>query len=139
LVVRVKILVEAKGGRSIESSAILNSSYEADVLEIALPVKAAQKLKLPLKKGRVERYGTAGSPIRVKRIPDAVKIYLKVEDREVGPIPADAVILRSEEILLSDKLIDELGIILDKVGEGLWRFRDDPPSKIRRSTALQRW
>lgn len=136
MVVRVKIIVEAKGGGRIESSAVLNSGYESDTLEIALPIKASRKLKLP-KKGKFERYGTAGPTIRVKKIPDAVKIYLKVEDREVGPIPADVVVLRTEEILIGDKLIDELGIVLDKVGEGMWRFRDEP--KIRRSAPLQRW
>ncbi|RJX15364.1 hypothetical protein CW703_06430 [Candidatus Bathyarchaeota archaeon] len=139
MVVRVKILVETDKGKNIESSAILNSGYESDVCEIALPRKVAKKIGILLKKGVMENYGTAGPSIRVKRIPNAVRVYLVTEDRKVGPVTADAIILGSDEILLNDKLIDEFGVVLEKVGEGLWRFKDDPVSTIRKSVKAQKW
>jgi len=33
--------------------------------------------------------------------------------------------------LLSDMLLDDLGIVLLEPGRGYWRFRDDPEDKIR--------
>jgi len=39
---------------------------------------------------------------------------------------ADAVISPIEvEVLVSDRLTDELMIVIEKPGEGLWRFRDE--------------
>ncbi|RLI32352.1 hypothetical protein DRO51_02010, partial [Candidatus Bathyarchaeota archaeon] len=135
----VKVLLEA-GSVSLESSAILNSGYEAEVPEVAIPLKIAKKLKLSLKRAKKEKYGTVGPSIQVRRIPNTLKVYLKTEDKTVGPIISDAIILSSSgEVLINDKLIDELGIVIEKPGEGLWRFKDDPPTKIRKSVKIEKW
>jgi len=44
-----------------------------------------------------------------------------------------------EEVLINDKLTEELGIILIATGSGKWKFADDPPEKIRLSEKPQYW
>jgi hypothetical protein len=44
-------------------------------------------------------------------------------DREVDPKLSDAMIsLIEEEVLISDKLAEELGLVLLAIGSGKWRF-----------------
>ena len=40
---------------------------------------------------------------------------------------------KEDEVLLSDKLIGALNIALERPGEGLWRFADEPTSKTRKT------
>jgi len=62
------------------------------------------------------------------------------EDKESKDAQAVAVIASGEkEVILSDKLIDELGIILLKPGKGIWRFHDDPPNVMRTSVPGEYW
>ncbi|ADY02133.1 hypothetical protein VMUT_1932 [Vulcanisaeta moutnovskia 768-28] len=39
----------------------------------------------------------------------------------------------ADEPLISDLLADELEIAVESFGKGLWRFRSDPPGKLRSS------
>jgi hypothetical protein len=51
-------------------------------------------------------------------------------DREVGPKLADVLISSTEEeVLISDKLAEEFGIVLLAIGSGKWRFIDDPQTR----------
>jgi hypothetical protein len=43
-------------------------------------------------------------------------------DREVDPKLSDAMISLIEEVLISDKLAEELGLVLLAIGSGKWRF-----------------
>ncbi len=45
----------------------------------------------------------------------------------------------ANEVLLSDKLIGELEIALEDVASGLWRFRWESLSKLRRSYPPKYW
>ena len=42
-----------------------------------------------------------------------------------------------EEVVLNDKLSEELGIMILGIGSGRWRFVDDPSDKIRFSEKPQ--
>jgi len=44
---------------------------------------------------------------------------------------------RNREVLINDKLTEELCIILIATGSGKWKFADDPPEKIRLSEKPQ--
>ena len=62
------------------------------------------------------------------------------DDREVGPKLVDVLISPiEEEVLVNDKLTEELGIILLATGSGKWRFVDDPADKVRHSEKPQYW
>jgi hypothetical protein len=73
--------------------------------------------------------------VRVYRIRNAVRVELPEKGISVA---ADAVISHVEvEVLISDRLADELMIVIEKPGEGIWRFRDE--SVLRRSEAQEIW
>jgi len=38
-----------------------------------------------------------------------------------------------DELIISDHLIDALGIVVISFGKGLWRHRSDPENTIRKS------
>jgi hypothetical protein len=53
-------------------------------------------------------------------------------------VVADAVISHTEvEVLVSDKLADDLMIVIERPGEGLWRFRGEGAE--RRSERPEIW
>lgn len=59
-----------------------------------------------------------------------------VEEKDKQSAEVDCTVVISEheeEVLLSDKLLDALGVTLIKPGAGLWRFQDDSPRKLRKS------
>ncbi|MGC8850526.1 MAG: hypothetical protein ACP5QI_08655, partial [Candidatus Bathyarchaeia archaeon] len=43
------------------------------------------------------------------------------------------------EILISDYLAGALGLAVEDFKEGLWRFNDEPLSKVRRSEKPRYW
>jgi hypothetical protein len=56
-----------------------------------------------------------------------------------GPIIIDAVVANTDEVLLSDKIVERLNIVLEKPGSGLWRFSDESPSTLGESEIPERW
>jgi len=83
---------------------------------------------------RLEDYSTVSGRVRLTYIPSAVKISVLAEDRAVGPVEAHVTISAAEsEVLINDRLADELRISIIKAGAGEWRFIDDDPKKLRRS------
>ena len=61
-------------------------------------------------------------------------------NRETKPVRATAVVTPGEEeVILSDTTLDQLGIILLKPGEGLWRLTTDQPGVKRKSEPPQTW
>jgi hypothetical protein len=69
-----------------------------------------------------------------------VDVWVSAGDGEVGPRSADVIISATEtEVLISDKLAEDLGIVLIAPGSGKWKFADDPPDVIRYSERPQYW
>jgi len=55
-------------------------------------------------------------------------------DRESDEVEAYTIYFPGKSYsLISDELIDKLGIEILAPGEGTWRFRDDPPNKKRKT------
>lgn len=143
MVVRVKVKLEVKEC-SISTSALANSGFETEEPEVVLPLRVAERLNLypKLPSGVVieEYIGIGGTRVQVFRITRILKVYVICKDKIKGPIIATAVIVPNEdEVILSDKTLDALGIILIKPGEGLWRFTDDSPNVIRKSELRETW
>jgi len=108
----------------------------------SLPVPLARQLSFypPPPTASLIEVGTAGGPIRVFFLKDAVEVWVVASEREVGPRTADVIISATEtEVLISDKLAEDLGIVLTAPGSGKWRFIDDAPDVTRHSEKPQYW
>jgi hypothetical protein len=141
MAVRVRLRVRSKSAE-VESSALVNTGFEAETPQLLLPTPLARQLSLypPPPTASLIEVGTAGGPIRVFFVRDAVEVWVLAGDREIGPRTADVIISATEtEVLISDKLAEDLGIVLIAPGSGRWKFIDDPPDVIRRSERPQYW
>ncbi|MDM7275448.1 MAG: hypothetical protein P3X22_004940 [Thermoprotei archaeon] len=140
MVVRVRIRVSA-GGRFIEAPALANSGYESETPQLMVPVRVAEELGLwpPGREFIESNFETAGGPLRVWILERACTVKV-IGDAESPEVLADLVVsLLADEILIGDKLISELGIALEDVGRGLWRFRWEDRDKVRRSAPPKYW
>jgi hypothetical protein len=138
--VRVKLRITSVSGKEVITSALVNSGFEAETPQLLIPRSLARELGLwppPLEAVLVE-VGTAGGPVRNYLVPRALDVYVLASDRVVGPVKCDAMIsLLEYEVLISDALTEELGIVILAPRTGLWRFRDE--DKVRTSEAPQYW
>lgn len=137
MVVRVRVRLESSLGAKLTAVAIANSAFESEETELIVPERVAEELglypKLPTG-AEVGDFKGIGGIAKGYRIKDLVKAWAVTEDKEVGPCDVVVSVMSGEdEILLCDKLIDELKIDLVRPGEGLWRFRDESATKLRES------
>jgi len=129
---RLKIKV---GEREVEAVALLNSSYEAPTPQLLIPLSLAQELGLQSLENAVEvELETAGGSLRAWLYPRAALVKAVAEDAESREVLTDIVVSPiATEPLISDMLAEELEIAVESFGRGLWRFRWEPPSKLRKS------
>ncbi|MCC6023735.1 MAG: hypothetical protein LM600_03440 [Thaumarchaeota archaeon] len=143
MAVRVKLRLRARtSGEIIEASALVNSGFETESPQLLIPIELARRIALypPPPTSTIIEVGTAGGPSRVFLVREVIEVWVVTDDREVGPKVADILISPiEEEVLMNDKLTEELGIILLATGSGKWRFIDDPADKIRYSQKPQYW
>ena len=140
MVVRVKIRISV-GDKIVETSALANSGYSADTPQLLIPMRLADLLGLwPPKKEYETEFETAGGPLRVWIYPGASRVSVITEDYQSDEVLVDIVVSSvADEVLLSDKLIGALGIALEDVSRGIWRFRWEPVTKERRSEPPKYW
>lgn len=146
IMVRLKVKLKALKGINpaavIETVGIANTGYGAEGLEIAIPKALAQGIGfLPqLPQGtKVESYISASGVSQVHVIPDALEIEVKASGRSEGPAAVDVVITNTDEVLLSDGIVERLNIVLEKPRSGLWRFSDESHSLLRESEPPEKW
>ena len=121
------------GGRSIETSLLLNSGYEAPGPRILLPRALARELGI-----------SEGTPITVRTsigegsiIDAGVQVEVEVEGRTARAL---ARISGAEvEAIANDALIEELGVIILKPKTDTFRFVDDPDEVERESVEPVTW
>jgi hypothetical protein len=89
----------------------------------------------PLTEGAREvRVDTAGGPLNVWFYPRAATVKVVAGDAESREVLVDVLVSPlADEPLISDLLADELEIAVESFGKGLWRFRSDPPGRLRPS------
>lgn len=133
--VRVRVKLESlRSNNSLVVSALLNTGFTSDELDIHLPRDVAEKLNLwpPPNDASLEVLDTAGGEVLSYLIPRAVKLTVIEEDRTSKSIVCNALIsLHEREVLLSDAVIEELEIEILSPKTGLWRFKGE--DKVRRS------
>ena len=133
--VRVRVKLESlRSNNSLVVSALLNTGFTSDELDIHLPRDVAEKLNLwpPPNDASLEVLDTAGGEVLSYLIPRAVKLTVIEEDRTSKSIVCNALIsLHEREVLLSDAVIEELEIEILSPKTGLWKFKGE--DKVRRS------
>jgi len=141
--VRVKLKVKAKSTRrNVETVALVNSGFITEKPQLLIPKRLAEKLGIwpPPPTSLVIEFGTAGGPIRNFVVPEELEVNIVEPDRETKPIICDAVISHvEEEVLINDKLGEELGIIILGLASGKWKLIDDPADKVRKTYPPQYW
>jgi len=140
VVVRVKLKIRSLlSGSEVVSSALVNSSFEAETPQLLVPRSLAVKLGLwpPPPQAYLVEVGTAGGPVRNYFVPEAAEVYVVTEDRIVGPVKCDVMISNLEyEVLISDMLGSKLKIVILDL-KGKWRFSDE--EKVRTTEPPQYW
>jgi len=139
--VRVRVRLW-RGDKEVETCALANSGYESETPQVLMPIKVAELLSLwpPARSVEESVFETAGGPLRVWIASRAVKVKVVVPDVDVQYVEADAVISPiADEVMLSDKMISELGLALEDVGRGHWRFMWEPREKVRKSEPPRYW
>ncbi len=136
--VRVKLRVSSES-KSLLTSGYVNSGYEADQPELLVPLPLAEELGLW---GRAsEEY--ARTPVGIGKLYvlcRRARVQVVTDDRETQPVKVCVVVSEFEkEVLISDYLAGELGIAVEDFRRGIWRFRDEPLSKLRESEGAQYW
>ncbi|MEM2282961.1 MAG: hypothetical protein QXH26_05445 [Candidatus Hadarchaeales archaeon] len=136
--VRVRVRVEA-GERKVETSALVNSGFESEVPLIILPLRVAEALGFSPKGLEEESYlGAGGVAVILYSIPKKLRLSVVTEDRTVGPVKTRACIsLGEKEVILSDAASSELGISIEDLKRGVWRFADE--NKRRASARKEEW
>jgi len=130
--VRVRVKLESSY-KSIENIALLNTGFTTETLDIHIPRKVAEELKLwpPPSNAILETLDTPGGEVLSYFIPNAVKLTVVEQDRKSKSIICNVIISTYEkDILLSDAVIEELEIEILSPKTGLWRFKGE--SKVRR-------
>jgi hypothetical protein len=140
MAVRVKIKISSKG-KSVVSSALLNSGFESDEPEVAIPLQVAKKLGIwPPVGAEYAEYETAAGLTSLPRLEKIAKIKLLLDDRKTGEVVCNTVIDENiDEILIGDCAIDELGISVLSFRLGEWRIKEDSEGKRRKSVRAVRW
>ena len=139
MAVRVKLRLVSKSGGEALTSALVNSGFEAETPQLLVPRALASKLGFwpPPPDAQLIEVGTAGGPVRNYLIPRALSVYVEAGDREVGPVECDVMVsLLEREVLISDRLGGELGIVILDL-RGKWRFADE--DKVRLTEPPQYW
>lgn len=122
--------------------ALVNSGFEADTPQILIPMVLAKRLHLDayLEKAGIEFYGTPGGPVRLYILPSSTTVWVDEPGAESPMVNCDTLISDIEaEVLISNYLAGELGIIAEDFKRGLWRLRSDKEGVIRGSHSPQLW
>lgn len=139
--VRVKVRIGSSEGRSIETSALLNTGFETEEPQVILPTRAAEELGLwpQLPPGAVMRaFETPAGTIRMPVIEGGAEVAVITEEGASETVRCSVVVSELEsEVLLSDRAIEALRIVIESPGSGLWRLKGE--EKVRRSEEPQYW
>ncbi len=117
MVLRVPVKI-VRGDRWTEVSALLNTGFETDVPVVALPLDVAMRLGLRLG----ERHVYLGPGSMTGEVYLAGEVTVEIEAEGIRrSVKAQAIIEpREPDVIISDKLIEELGIVIDLKHKKWW-------------------
>ena len=135
MAVRLRLRIKVRE-RVTEEVALLNSGFEAPTPQLLIPISTAKALELwpPTSESKELIVDTAGGPLRVWFYPRAAFVKVITSDAESREVLTDLLVSPlADEPLISDMLAEELEIVVESFGRGLWRFRSEAPGKLRPS------
>ena len=135
MAVRLKLRIKVRE-RVTEEVALLNSGFEAPTPQLLIPISTAKALELwpPTSESKELIVDTAGGPLRVWFYPRVAFVKVITSDAESREVLTDLLVSPlADEPLISDMLAEELEIVVESFGRGLWRFRSEAPGKLRPS------
>jgi len=134
----VRLRVKSRrSSQNINITVLANGGAESPKPCIVVDEEVAGKLGLwPSDSFKLHHVEEASSISEAYVIEESVELELLGDLNEpLSKIVADLVIQkRLMEPLITDITIDELGIQVISFSKGLWRHKNDPPSKVRRSS-----
>jgi len=133
--VRLRLRIKVRE-RVTEEVALLNSGFEAPTPQLLIPISTAKALELwpPTSESKELIVDTAGGPLRVWFYPRVAFVKVITSDAESREVLTDLLVSPlADEPLISDMLAEELEIVVESFGRGLWRFRSEAPGKLRPS------
>jgi hypothetical protein len=143
--VRVRVIIRnpKQSQYSVETTALLNTGYETEHPEIAIPIRLVERLglwpELP-PNVRLKTYHTAGGLTRIYYLERGAQVQIVIPDKTMQPVFCNLAISEQEyETLLSDKLISAFKIVITDAGQGIWKFADDEPTMMRTSQPAELW
>jgi len=138
--VRIGVII---GNKLFEAVGLVNSGFETDKPQLLVPYKflSVNNINLDaLGRPTITEYDTAGGPVTLYSFIEACKVSVIEEDIKSRDVNSDLVVSPIEkEILLSDSLTEELGIVILSPRKGIWKFSNDPLDKVRYSYKPQYW
>jgi len=143
--VRIRVRIESTStGRSATTSALVNTGFESRRPTLRLPMGLARELGLgedELREAEIVEFVVGdGRLAHFSLLRDAFRVSVITEDRVEGPVLADAIVLGGPgELTLSDALIQLLKVVPVLPHDGLWRFVDEPPDRLRTSVRRHIW
>ncbi len=134
MVCRVRVRLKVKG-RVFEGRALLNSGFEADAPDIIVPIHIARDLKLwPPSTEAVVTLETGGGEVTLPYYTSHATLELILPDRRSKIVNVNIIVSPYvDEVIISDYVASELGVILLDFKKGLWRLADDDPQTLRLS------
>jgi hypothetical protein len=137
--VRVKVRVVV-GVRVFEAIALVNTGFETDEPQLLIPYNLLLEKNIDISdlgKPTLLEYDTPGGSVTMYVYPRACRVSIIEPDRSSREVIADLVVsLTEREVLMSDALIEELGVIIISPRKGLWKFTDDPSTTTRSSQRI---
>lgn len=140
MVVRVKLKIKGKN-EEITTSTLINSGFEAEEPQLIIPLKLAEVLGLTGDETSIENFETAGGGrVSGYRLEHPIEVELILDDKPPIKTAAHISILPGEtEVIMSDRLASELGIVILDAWKGYWCLREELGAKQRRSVQAEEW
>ena len=145
MALRIRLIIKAlkgtKRGSDVETPALVNSGYVVEKPELLIPEGLASNLGLwPPETIKMEYTSTPIGFGRLYSLGEVLEVQVTTEDKTSPTIKVHVMVSEYEkEVLVSDYLAGLLGIAVEDFREGLWRFREEPLTRVRRSEKAQYW
>jgi hypothetical protein len=130
MAVRVRLRIDAPGGRQLVTAAVLNGGFETEHPHLLVPARCAEALLGEFRSGAPrEPIDTAAGRADVWVVPD-LDGRVVTADREGRLVRFRALASELEpELLVSDTGIDALGLRIESFAPGRWRFADEAAAR----------
>lgn len=137
--VRVRVALSGRHGRRLVAVAMLTGGFETREPAVLLPGSAArQVLSVPLSKAQQRQFEVAGGKAEFLVASEALFAQVVAPGRPRPRVRLTVVVApREREVLLSDTAIDALGVKIESMGLGLWRFAGE--RRVRPSDPIELW